>query len=334
MSGKHKNTGFFLKARTENGNYIAFYSSEWTNAAQRPKLTVVNATGSLDNVPVANAGDDRTATAGSAVSFDASASTDDKGIASYSWDFDASNGITSEATGKTATKTYTAAGNYVVTLTVTDTSGQRATDTVKVVVTTAIPNRTEETLSVYDNRLREASPSVVYSDSNYIDIGQTGTRYRDLMLFDLSEYKTTDTISKATLSLYWYYPAGATRVSDTVVEIYRPLEWDPKFVSWNSRTATSAWTTPGGNWYDKNGVAQGSTPYASLTFPARTVPGNKYYDFDVTQLVQDYVSGKHKNTGFFLKARTENGNYIAFCSSEWTNAAQRPKLTVVNATTA
>ena len=149
-------------------------------------------------------------------------------------------------------------------------------------------------------------------------------------MFDLSEYKTTDTISKATLSLYWYYPAGATRTSDTVVEIYRPLEWDPKYVTWNNRASGTPWSTAGGNWYDKNGVAQGSTPYASLTFPASTVPGNKYYEFDVTQLVQEYVSGKNKNTGFFLKAKTESGNYIAFYSSEWSNAAQRPKLTVTS----
>lgn len=44
------------------------------------------------------------------------------------------------------------------------------------------------------------------------------------MVFDLSSYKTTDTISKATLSLYWYYPASTTRTSDTVVEVYRPVE--------------------------------------------------------------------------------------------------------------
>ncbi|MBC7086212.1 MAG: DNRLRE domain-containing protein, partial [Methanomethylovorans sp.] len=36
----YKNTGFLLKARTESGNYIAFYSSDWSNQQQRPKLTV------------------------------------------------------------------------------------------------------------------------------------------------------------------------------------------------------------------------------------------------------------------------------------------------------
>ena len=251
---------------------------------------------------------------GSSVTFDGSASTDDKGIASYSWDFDASNGITSEATGKTATKTYTTAGTYTVTLTVTDTAGQKSTDTAKVVVSTTTSSASYT--ATYENRLRDSSPSTVFSNSTYIDIGKSTSSCRDVMWFNLSSYKTTDTISKATLSLYWYYPAGATRSSDTVVEIYRPVEWDSKYVSWNYRTSGILWNTAGGNWFDKNAISQGSTPYASLTFAGSKVPDNKYYEFDVTQLVQEYVSGKNKNTGFFLKAKNENGNYIAFYSSK------------------
>ena len=333
VSGKYKNTGFFLKAKTESGNYIAFYSADASNAAVRPKLMVTSTSGSTstDGVPVANAGADKTSTVGSAVTFDASASTDDKGIASYSWDFDASNGITSEASTVSATKTYTTAGTYTVTLTVTDTIGQKSTDTLQVIVSAATnPASTVSYAPTYDNRLRESSATTVLSTTGYIDVGRTTASFRDVMLFDLSSYKTTDTISKAILSLYWYYPAGATRTSDTIVEIYRPVEWDPKYVTWNSRMSGTPWTTAGGNWFDKNGVSQGATPYASLTFAGSKVPDNKYYEFDVTSLVQEYVSGKYKNTGFFLKAKTESGNYIAFYSNDWSNTAQRPKLTITS----
>jgi putative ubiquitin-RnfH superfamily antitoxin RatB of RatAB toxin-antitoxin module len=333
VSGKYKNTGFFIKAKTESGNYIAFYSSEYSNVAMKPKLTITSTSGSTstDTVPVANAGADKTAVAGSVVTFDASLSTDDKGIASYSWDFDSSNGITSESNTVSAIKTYTAAGTYTVTLTVTDTIGQKSTDTVQVIVSAATtPASTVTYAPTYDNRIRESSPTTVLSTTTYVDIGKTTSSYRDVMMFDLSSYKTTDTISKATLSLYWYYPAGATRTSDTVVEIYRPVEWDPKYVSWNYRMSGPPWATAGGNWFDKNAIAQGTTPYASMTFAGSSMPDNKYYEFDVTQLVQEYVSGKYKNTGFFLKAKTEGGNYIAFYSSEYSNSAMRPKLTVTS----
>ena len=40
VNGTYNNTGFFLKAKDENDNYIAFYSSDWSNASQRPKLVI------------------------------------------------------------------------------------------------------------------------------------------------------------------------------------------------------------------------------------------------------------------------------------------------------
>jgi len=59
-------------------------------------------------------------------SFDASASSDDHGIVTYSWDFgDGSAASTGSALTK-VTHAYKAAGTYVVTLKVTDTSGQQA----------------------------------------------------------------------------------------------------------------------------------------------------------------------------------------------------------------
>lgn len=61
-------------------------------------------------------------TAGEPVSFDASASSDDDGtIASYSWDFD--NDGVEDATGATASHTFSSAATYPVTLTVTDDGG-------------------------------------------------------------------------------------------------------------------------------------------------------------------------------------------------------------------
>lgn len=88
------------------------------------------------------------------------------------------------------------------------------------------------------------------------------------------------------------------------------------------------WNNSGGDWYDKNGVLQGSAPYATITINGDQVPDNRYYEFDVTELVKEYVSGKYENTGFLIKARDEDENYIAFYSSDWQERNEQLKLVI------
>jgi uncharacterized membrane protein len=248
-SGKYENTGFFIKAKNENNNYIAFYSSDCGNKSQVPKFNVTK------KVYV---------------------------------DPDTAVTVTRNAT-----------------------------------ITGAV-----------DNRLRQASSSTVYQTSAFIDVGgMNNAKYRDVMWFDLNGYNSSTVVSNATLSLYWYYPAGSSRPNDTVIEVYRPASaWNSSYVSWNKKNNGVAWTNAGGDWYDKNGVSQSSTPYATITIKGSTLPDNKYYKLNVTDLVKEYASGKYENTGFFIKAKNESNNYIAFYSSDCGNKSQVPKLEVVYTT--
>ena len=79
-----------------------------------------------------------TGTAPFTVVFDASGSTDDRGIASYSWDF----GDNTSGTGVLNTKTYSNAGTYIVILTVTDFWGNE--DYATVTITVGEPEEGEE----------------------------------------------------------------------------------------------------------------------------------------------------------------------------------------------
>lgn len=92
-------------------------------AADMVTITVLDIT-----KPVANAGQDRTIDVGEVVSFDADASTDNVGIASYEWDF----GDGATGTGKTTTHTYSSPGTYTVTLTVKDAAGNVATHSITI----------------------------------------------------------------------------------------------------------------------------------------------------------------------------------------------------------
>ncbi len=184
---------------------------------------------------------------------------------------------------------------------------------------------------VYDNRLRESSPAGVFGNDSYIDVGGMSTgRYRDIMWFNLSGYTSSAQINNATLSLVWYYPISS-RPNDTVIEIYRPASaWNPSYVSWNMRNNSVSWNNSGGDWYDKNGVLQGSTPYATLTLKASSLPNNTSCELNVTDLVKEYVSGKYANTGFLIKARSESNNYIAFYSADCGNTSKVPKLNITS----
>ena len=247
--------------------------------------------------------------------------------AAWNWNFGDGN----TSTLQNPTHTYSTAGTYTVVLTASNAAGSNTvTGTAHVKPPEDSEKPVVSEIEVSDNRLRETSPDVVYQSSSFIDIGgMNSVRYRDMMWFNLSEYTSDSQVSNAVLSLYWYYPAGKTRPEDTVIEIYRPASaWKPNDVSWNKREKGIAWKNAGGDWYDKNGVLQGNAPYATLTFKGSTLPNNKYYELNVTDLVNEYISGEYENTGFLIKARAESNNYIAFYSSDWTNENQKPKLTV------
>ncbi|AKB71732.1 hypothetical protein MSMAC_1842 [Methanosarcina mazei C16] len=248
------------------------------------------------------------------------------------WNWNFGDGTT-DSKLQNPTHIYSIAGNYTVVLTASNAAGS-STVTGTVSVTSPQGPVSEEPvvpeIQVSDNRLREASPDIVFQDKPFIDVGGMSIgRYRDVMWFNLSEYAGSTEVSNAILSLYWYYPSESTRPEDTVIEIYRPASaWSPNYVSWNNRDKDLAWMNPGGDWYDKNGVLQGSTPYATITFKGSDLPDNIYHEIDVTDLVNEYVSGKYENTGFLIKARTESNNYIAFYSSGCGNESQIPKLNV------
>ena len=80
----------------------------------------------LNNLPVANAGPDRTVGVNRTVTFDGSSSTDSDGfITNYFWDF----GDNTNATGQIVTHNFTTRANFTVTLTVTDNNGATDNDT-------------------------------------------------------------------------------------------------------------------------------------------------------------------------------------------------------------
>jgi len=118
------------------GNFVAWVTAEDNNGGSdiaKVLVSVVNAP------PVAEAGNDIRVVSGETVILDGSGSTDDEGIVSWSWDFDASNGHQSQAKKAVTTTKYSTPGSYRVVLKVTDREGQSSTDELTVTVDNAPP---------------------------------------------------------------------------------------------------------------------------------------------------------------------------------------------------
>jgi hypothetical protein len=117
--GESRDVPFTLRAPNTSGAYnfqwqMVHECVEWFGAPSPNTVVVVQ-----NPAPVARF---TFACSGLACAFDASSSTDNLGIASYTWSFgDGGSGV-----GVTSARTYAVTNSFVVTLTVTDTEGQSA----------------------------------------------------------------------------------------------------------------------------------------------------------------------------------------------------------------
>ncbi|MBI5016295.1 MAG: discoidin domain-containing protein [Deltaproteobacteria bacterium] len=99
---------------------------------------VVTVSAPPNSPPTANAGTDKTGTAGTAVSFTGSGTDSDGSIVGYSWNWGDGTAVTNT---QNASHTYVAVGTYTATLTVTDNQGATGSDTALVTVSAAPPNQ-------------------------------------------------------------------------------------------------------------------------------------------------------------------------------------------------
>ncbi len=156
--------------------------------------------------------------------------------------------------------------------------------------------------------------------SCYTDSSGLNTQ-RTFIQFDLSSITLAPTqiVQSATLTVIASTAYG-TNTGFQPMEIYRVVTpWDEATMTWSNRSSGTPWTTAGGDY-----VGRGGQPYAIST--ASPTNGGAV-SWDVTALVQEWVSHVSTNHGLMLKS--EPGNHLIFSQREVGTAALRPNLTVV-----
>ncbi len=139
-----------------------------------------------------------------------------------------------------------------------------------------------------------------------------------LLRFDLAPLPTDASISQATLQLY----ATGWSGSDMDLEAYALLrDFDACQATWSQAQAGSPWGQPGGN---DASLDRRALPESTLT----TKGINKWYDFDLTAIVQDWAGGRVPNRGLLLRGSSTSQALFFFASAQHTVAGLRPKLVV------
>ncbi|WP_161569337.1 PKD domain-containing protein [Halapricum salinum] len=232
--------------------------------------------------PTADAGSDFTVDEDTSFTFDGSASSDNGDSLTYEWDTDDDG--TYEVTGETGSATYADPGSYAVTLRVTDSGGNTATDVVNVTVNDVTPPNAdasnsqtsgdEDTSFTFDGTASTdnvgidtyewdfdgdgtvettgATPSYTYADPGTYTVTLTAT--------DAAGNSGTDTL---TVTVNDVTPPNADAGTDFTVDEDTSFTFDGSASSDNGNIASYEWDT------DDDGTYQltGATPLANYADP-------------------------------------------------------------------
>jgi parallel beta-helix repeat protein len=117
-----------LPTLSDGSHYVLLYANDtFGNIGKTMAYFTVDSV-----APTADAGSDQTIDEDSVVTFDGSDSTDENGVATYTWTL--TDGTPKTLTGENPTYTFTTPGTYTVTLVVADAAGNAATQTVTITV--------------------------------------------------------------------------------------------------------------------------------------------------------------------------------------------------------
>jgi hypothetical protein len=169
-----------------------------------------------------------------------------------------------------------------------------------------------------DTYIYRYEPDTIRCGENALRVGYK-QHYAALLGFDLSSIPANSVVAEATLEVY----AKGWGGSDMTVDAYRILR-DVSMcqATWNQAASGNAWGVAGCN---DTVTDRAAAPESSVS----TSGINKWYSFDVTVLVQQWVNGSVANNGVLLRgASAVSTGEFYWISAEDALVNQRPKLVI------
>ena len=171
-----------------------------------------------------------------------------------------------------------------------------------------------------------------YGVSPQLKIGVKGKQIRGVFEYDLSIIPAGATIDSAVFELYMYDHEQEHMVNNFIdVEIHKiTRSWNEGIkdgtscesgATWTAYDCVNSWNTSGGD-FDSNIESMTTINYSGI---------NQWHQWDIKDLIQDWVDNPSTNYGMLLKAANEITEAFMghFYSEEYSDVDLRPKLTVV-----
>ncbi len=174
-----------------------------------------------------------------------------------------------------------------------------------------------DTLTIYPDKDAMISDYYSYVDRNFgtypYFTSQKGTSgseftYRSLIEFDLSSIPSESIVESATLKVFGIQHNPLTRSNASWLQLVTS-SWHEDTVTWNSRPTSE--TT------------------GQVSLPGST-SSTEDYEIDITDFVQDWISGEVSNYGLILRLQDEiKWTHLVFGSSDYSDQAKHPMLEII-----
>lgn len=141
------------------------------------------------------------------------------------------------------------------------------------------------------------------------------TDQRVLVKFDLTQFDKNTEVNSAKMELF---VEAQPRYGPATARLYRvSSDWDEMSATWFKSNSSNWWNDEGGD-FNSNMITSFDAP-ASAT--------NKWQEFDITELIQDFIKNPENNYGVHLYMNVTMVTY-EYVSSESSKKDKRPKLTI------
>ena len=314
-------------ANPTNSNGADFHASESATAMARPKLVV---TYRLQSTP-----SNEDPVAGFVPSctdldcgFTDTSNDSDGTVVSWNWNFGDGN----NSSAQNPNHSYAVAGDYTVSLTVTDDDG--ATGNTSTLVSVTAPDGSV-TVSFQEGLLPDAGYSG--TDDGYIRQASPGTRHGTETTLQVDGSEPQGQTTDMSIVIRWntgsilthavvedaHMVLAVTNVSSGPYECYAlSTAWDQNEVTWNEASAGAPWASPGASSPSDRGSDVVCTVNATSTGPL-TIE----FDGDGLALIQSWIANPSSNHGIII-ANPNTSDGADFHASESATASARPKLVV------